>query len=210
MESEAIDLFRVSARVFVSAGEAQAKTDPFIAMAVLRHYGVPARVLDWTRSPHVAAFFATEDDTADGELWTFDDPAYEVAAKAQWLKWPNTTTDGSGSADKFDGKLTAFTVDEPPEWIIVMTYPGGFPRQDAQHSVYTVMARFGVDHATAIADVFDGDRSRYRRYVIRCEAKKEVRAILRERHGLWRGSLFPDSAGAAKTAEAAFEPGADA
>lgn len=178
--------------------------DAFVAMAVLRHYDVPTRVLDWTRSPFVAAYFASTNDKTDGELWAFDERAYESAGKAQWHMWPETTTDGSGSDLKFDGNLTAFTTAEPPAWIIVMSYPPGFPRQDAQHGVYTVMAQFGVDHAAAIAGLFPGDPSRYRRYVIRGEVKAQLRQVLRDAHGLWRGPLFPDSAGAAETAGSVF------
>jgi hypothetical protein len=207
LERESIDLFRASARAFASPGEAGSLVDPFICMAVLRHYDVPTRVLDWTRSPFVAALFAASQDTVDGELWAFDERAYELEGKAQWVTWPETTTDGSGHAPMFDGKLTAFTVPEPPEWIVVMSYPAGFPRQEAQRGAYTVMARFGVDHAAAIARVLSGDRSRYRRYVVRSCVKAELRRVLRDRHGLWRGSLFPDSAGAAKSAESVFTDG---
>lgn len=204
LEREAIDLFRSSARAFASPGEAVAMTDPFVAMAVLRHYGVPTRVLDWSRSPFVAAWFAASNDKADGELWAFDERAYEIAGKAQWRKWPEATADGSGGDTAFDGKLTAFMIPEPPEWIVVMSYPAGFPRQDAQRGAYTVMAKLGMDHAAAIAALFSGDRARYHRYLIRAEVKVELRRRLRDSHCLWRGSLFPDSAGAAETAGVVF------
>ena len=46
--------------------------------------------------------------------------------------------------------LTAFTVEEPPDWFICAFYTG-FPRTDAQAGAYTMTARFGRDHADAIA-----------------------------------------------------------
>jgi hypothetical protein len=48
------------------------------------------------------------------------------------------------------------------------------------------------------------DDSRYHLYVVPAQLKAPLRALLRERHGIWRGSLFPDSAGAAETAGAVF------
>lgn len=208
MEREAIDLFRSTVRAFASPGEQIAMSDSFVALAVLRHYGVPTRLLDWSRSPSVAMWFAVStNEEQDGELWAFDELAYEVEGKAQWLRDRETTTDGSGRDDKFDANVTAFLPNEPPDWLIVMTYPAGFPRQDAQFAKYTVTARFGVEHGDAIARLFSHNCSRYRRYVIRAELKPGLCAFLRERHGLWRGSLFPDSAGAAETALSAFAEG---
>jgi hypothetical protein len=54
---------------------------------------------------------------------------------------------------------------DPPDWIICGFYPLGFPRQNAQKGCYTLTARFGKDHAEAIADLF-GDRSRFHPYVV--------------------------------------------
>jgi hypothetical protein len=156
----------------------------------------------------VAAWFAAccRDDE-DGELWTFDESWYEYVGEAQWRRFPENTTDGSGDPERFDAKLTAFSVDEPSDWMIVMSYPTGFPRQNVQDGAYTVTSRFGVDHCDAIATVFDGDRPRYHRYVIPHELKRGTLKFLRERHDIWRGRLFPDSAGAAETARTAFERG---
>ena len=154
---------------------------------------------------HVAAYFAVCDyDEEDGELWTFDEPLYEQQGKQQWKNWPNTTVDGSGSDDKFMAALTAFTREEPPDWFICGFYFPGFPRQNAQDGVYTITAQFGRDHAQAIAHLL-GDDSHYRLYVISETLKAPLLKLLRERHGIWRGSLFPDAAGAAKTANTVFD-----
>ncbi len=65
-------------------------------------------------------------------------------------------------------------------------------------------ARFGRDHAEAIATLFDGEKSHYHLYLIQGKLKRSLRKMLREKHGIWRGSLFPDSAGAAETASRVF------
>jgi hypothetical protein len=171
---------------------------------VLRHYCVPTRLLDWSLSSYVATYFAVEEhDTEDGELWSFSPGDYEIEGRKQWKNWPHTTTDGSGDADKFAAGLTAFSLAEPPNWFIAAFYPAGFPRQNAQHGAYSMTARFGVDHADAIKSLLKR-RARYHRYVIKATLKDALRAELRRHHGIWRGSLFPDSAGAAETAREAF------
>jgi FRG domain len=204
LERQSINLFRESARFCSHPGEMGALKDDNIALMVLRHYEVPTRLLDWSGSPHVAAYFAAcNDDAKDGEIWSFDRRLYEEKGKAQWKKWPETTRDGSGDDTQFAAELTMFTREEPPDWFICLFYPSGFPRQNAQDGAYTLTARFGRDHAEAIARLLE-DKSRYSLYRVPPKLKPTLRRLLREQHGIWQGSLFPDFAGAAKTAMIAF------
>jgi hypothetical protein len=204
LERQSIDLFRSTAKFFADRGEKVALTKDIIALMVLRHYGVPTRLLDWSKSPYVAAYFASRNnDSEDGVIWSFDEPLYELKGKEQWKRWPETTSDGSGDELKFSVELTAFTDKEPPNWFICSFYSHGFPRQRAQYGAYTMTARFGRDHAEAIANLLK-ESSRYHLYVVQAKLKCSLRNILRDDHGIWRGSLFPDSAGAAETAGTVF------
>jgi hypothetical protein len=197
LERQSIDHFRSTARFFAADGERRALTDDLVALMVLRHYRVPTRLLDWSLSPYVAAYFAScKYDADDGEIWAFDQDRYLLKGKQQWRRWKQTTIEGDRKS--FQAALTAFTIKEPPDWFVCYYYNAfdGFPRQNAQDGAYSLTARFGRDHADALANLL-ARRSYYHRYVVPASLKPELRTFLRERHGIWEGSLFPDSAGAA-------------
>jgi hypothetical protein len=194
LERQSIDLFRASARFFAHPGEELAMGDDMTTLMVLRHYGVPTRLLDWSMSPHIAMFFAAcANDADDGELWSFDERFYESVGKDQWVRWPEALRNG-----EFQAGVTAFSREQPPNWFICGFYQPGFPRQHAQEGVFTLTARFGRDHADAISDLLC-DPTRYHLYVISAALKPELRRLLRDRHGVWRGPLFPDTGGVAET-----------
>lgn len=205
LERQSIDVFRSTSRFFAGEDERRATGSDPLALMVLRHYGVPTRLLDWSRSSHIAAYFAVSaDDDCDGEIWGFDQATYAEKGKDQWMRWKETTIDNSGDRDKFDYTLkTAFALDDPHDWFVCLFYPQGFPRQNAQNALYSLTARFDRCHARMIRNLL-GEDSKCHRYIIKRCAKSAVQSILRERHGVWRGSLYPDSAGAAETASTVF------
>jgi FRG domain-containing protein len=200
LERRSVELFGRMAR-FLAAGEEGSRFDDIITLMVLRHHGARTRLLDWTGSALIAAHFAClGPHDKNGELWAFDFRGYEVLGKRQWKDHPETTIDGSGADDKFDAKLTAFTVNEVLDWFCCALYPVGFPRQNSQKGYYSLTRLFGVDHAVAIARLLK-DTTLFHRYVIAAALKPRLRKLLLEKYYIWRGALFPDSSGAAKTVE---------
>jgi hypothetical protein len=166
-------------------------------------------LLAWSISPFVAAAFAcgvdVQDsaDHRDGEIWSFDYDRYVSEGDKQWANCPETTVVVDGRP-VFHAGRTAFTVKEPYNWFVCCFYPGGkFPRQDAQRGLYSMTARFGRRHDQAIAELL-GDSRYYHRYVVLAATKKGLKEALRKRHGIWRGSLFPDVLGAADIARNIF------
>lgn len=208
LERQSIDLFRSTARYFSDPGEQAALATDILTLMLLRHNGVPTRLLDWSLSPYVSAYFSSSDnDDEDGEIWCFDERLYAKKGAEQWSKYPETTIDGSGDPTKFDPRFpTAFAVSEPSDWFVCQFYPHGFHRQVVQEGASSFTPRFGRDHAQAIANLLE-DANHYHLYIVSADLKSDLRRMLRERHGIWRGSLFPDVAGAAETARSVFPEG---
>ena len=54
------------------------ETDYFSWLAVMQHHGAPSRLLDFTFSPYVAAFFCLESGTSDAALRRADEKFFEI------------------------------------------------------------------------------------------------------------------------------------
>jgi hypothetical protein len=197
LERDLVDGFRTGARSFLP-GEEPALHDLVVALAVLRHHGVPTRLVDWTADPLVAAYFATEGHRdAQGEIWGFEHEAYRVAGEAQWRAHPETTDDGSGDSDRWRID-TAFDAHYVMDWFVCAFYGLPFPRQSVQKGAYSMTAQFGTDHAVILDRLLP--ESARMRIEVAPAVKPALARALRDRYGITRATLFPDAAGAAETA----------
>lgn len=72
-EERAIRIFRRKAHNFLAHPELLA--DDLRCLALMQHHGAPTRLLDFTKSPFVAAFFALERATGDAAVFALNTPA---------------------------------------------------------------------------------------------------------------------------------------
>lgn len=77
-EERAIRIFRRKAHNYIPDQQAQA--DDLRLLAIMQHHGAPTRLLDFTKSPFVATFFALENATAEAALFALDTPRLWNAA----------------------------------------------------------------------------------------------------------------------------------
>jgi hypothetical protein len=79
-EQRALRVFRRKAHIYLD--DASVIADDLRCLALMQHHGAPTRLLDFTKSPYVAAFFALEDAVGDAAVYALNTPALWSAAPA--------------------------------------------------------------------------------------------------------------------------------
>lgn len=146
-----------------------------------QHYGLPTRLLDWTESPLIAAYFAVQDHHVDED-------------GCIWALWPTGLNRTFGAANGLvqirDRRVatiaeSAFTGRESSEEILAID------GQEIDRRMLAQMSRFTLhSHRTALESA-GANEVWLRQYVIPKHAKAKIRAQL-SALGIRRSNVFPD------------------
>jgi hypothetical protein len=154
-------------------------------MILGQHYGLPTRLLDWTRGPLTALYFAVEDRKAqtDGCVWALDIGSLNLlTAGASKVITPN-----SPRVSKMVDAALGREVLEPIEKVYAM----GAREIDLRMLVQ--QAQFTIHSDEDDLRDLSTSQSLLRRFVIPADSKRSLRRVLWTL-GISRASLFPDLA----------------
>lgn len=156
--------------------------------ALMQHYGCPTRLLDWSASIYVAAYFACLDYwEQDGALWIVHAPAL-IRAQEVILK------DGLEIQD-------VFRQEDAPQIVLPFWSSQPTDRMVAQRSYFTACARV-LDNQEAVISAVCGQNYNsgitFRKIKIPAKIKRNLLNLLRGMN-VHAGSLFPGIEGLGKS-----------
>ena len=157
--------------------------DHSVQLAMMQHYGLPTRLLDWTESPLFALFFAVRKrkyEAHDGALWALIPASLNVEEfGSPMLLSPHTDS----AKDLFKAPFgVAETAPEKNAAVVVRHVDA---RMSVQLSVFTIHG------SQASLEEMKNNNKYLLKYVVPAEKKDNLRLQLAEL-GIREASLFPD------------------
>ena len=190
LEGAALTEFMSKAHLFVEPSHlAKVKTMP-CWWALMQHFGAPTRLLDWTVSPYVAAYFAAHQDgnENDGEIWCFCHSRLRQAFRSEYGDLPDftqsETEDPTGRVERLHQQLakshTTAAV-APLEFKFFSS-----PRMAEQQGRFTMSLAIHQDHCAMISAI----KTHAKRLTIPHDSKPSFLAELR-RMNITAAAMFP-------------------
>jgi hypothetical protein len=128
-------------------------------LAFACHHGCQTRLVDWTRSPWVALYFACSTDyDKDARIWCFDERALLAKLQEQWNLDYNPSKQGDWNLQvlrrSFDTVVRRLPSDKEPAPIVATLDVDRAPsRMSAQLGLFTIASARGVPHDELLADL---------------------------------------------------------
>jgi hypothetical protein len=127
----------------------------FGMQTVMRHYGAPTRLLDWSESPWVSLYFACEDAASPigavprvGRILAFDRMALQREIESRYWDQSASHAEHVQTGGRLVPRLfTRHFAESAGEWAVCYHhYDPAFPRLVAQQGLFTFASRPWLDH----------------------------------------------------------------
>ncbi len=155
--------------------------DHSVQLALMRHYGLPTRLLDWTESPLFALFFAVQEEKYDGALWALS-PSDLNIAEFKTYKILSTHTNKKVK-ELFNAPFGVAKMDSKKHLAVLV------PQVDPRMAVQ--LSKFTIHGSGDPLDQRKGNDKYLVKYVVPEKVKDHLRQILFE-YGVREANLFPD------------------
>jgi hypothetical protein len=189
-EKRAIRIFRRKAHNYLT-NEAVLQED-LRTVALMQHHGAPTRLLDFTKSPFVAAFFALERAIGASAVYALNTPALWHAAPRERPELTRDVID-----PRQPGKFEHYFIQNAHEVVWVgepMQMDRRLVAQSGMFAVPGVLDR-PLDQ---ILDGYDTDEALIRKIVLPASMREEAMRTL-YRMNITHATLFPDLDGLARS-----------
>jgi hypothetical protein len=189
-EERAIRIFRRKAHFYLP--DRSVLQDDLRCLALMQHHGAPTRLLDFTKSPFVAAFFALEHAAGDAVVYALNTPHLWSAAPRH---------DATQTRDKIDPRLPGnferyFADNQHP--LVWFGEPTEMDRRLVAQSGLLVMPASLEQPLDQVLQRYESAQPLIERVVLGRELRAEAMHAL-YRMNITQATLFPDLEGLARS-----------
>lgn len=185
IESLAVDEFRSLAYVHLTNAELESTKSTFAWWSIMQHHGAPTRLLDWSASIYVAAYFAViSNQDKDGAVWLLhiDEAIARMNSKYGVTETPTTEPEN----------INTFLQEEVPPYILFIGRKCKSVRMISQQGFFSVSRSVLGYHGEILGDIFSVSESEeyFRKLIIPASLKRNFLIKLR-RMNVTASSLYP-------------------
>lgn len=201
LEKVATATFREQSYHHISTNELIKTTDIVSWWTLMQHHGVPTRLLDWSASIYVSAYFAvTGEPKKDGGIWVVDLGVFQRNNQEKYGQSEVTLSKGVAEAEKETTSLNA------PPIVVFFKRNHRSDRMIAQQGLFSVCKNILGDQDEIICNICGHKVANHVKLVIPAELKPYFARRLRSMN-ITAASLFPGLDGLSRSVKELIQLG---